>query len=255
MTNEEIARQLEIYLEKLNDYLENCNEEVLLTNEAQKIFKETAEDVKKILPKDTKQYRVFDSQTSRISQWWIWGPLHYVAKQDCEKFKQLINAIQKVLLMYQPEFIEGEHGKTEFHFSKSEVAEAKLRIFETIKKAENTLIIIDPYACQDTEILNYIKSLREIKENLEIIILTERATSIFKNIAKDIKGLEVKKIKDVLHDRYLILDRREVWHLGTSINGVGSGDFTMTKLSDEKEKTRIIEDFDEYWTNAKNLDE
>jgi len=135
------------------------------------------------------------------------------------------------------------------------VAEAKLRIFETMKKAENTLIIIDPYACQDIEILNYIKSLREIKENLEIIILTEKATLIFKDIVKDIKGLEVKKIKDVLHDRYLILDRREVWHLGMSINGIGNGDFTMTKLLDEKEKTRIIEDFDEYWTNVKNLDE
>jgi len=47
MTNEEIARQLEIYLEKLNDYLKDCNEQLLLTAEAQKIIRETVEEVKK----------------------------------------------------------------------------------------------------------------------------------------------------------------------------------------------------------------
>jgi len=255
MTNEEITKQLENVLDKLNDCLKDCRDEILLTKEAQSILNTTTEEIKKILPKDSKQYRIFDSQTSKIPKWWTWKPSHYVSKPDCNKFVQLIEAIQNVLLLYQPEFIEGAHDKAEFHFSKVEVAGAKLRIFEIMKKAKRNLIIIDPYACQDIEVFNYIISLREIKESLKILILTEKATSIANDIAKKIEGLKVKKIKDLLHDRYLILDDIEVWHLGTSINGVGSGDFTITKLIDKKEKAKIIEDFNEYWRNAKDLEE
>jgi len=255
MTNEEITKQLETYLEKLKSCLEDCNEGILLSNEGQKIIKETIEEIKRVLSKDSKQYRMFDSRTSLVYKFWIESPTDYVYKGDCIKFVKLIEAIQNVLLLYKPEFIEGAHDKMEFHFSKDEVARAKLRIYEIMKKAEKNLIIIDPYACQDVEIFNYIVSLREIKESLEILILTEKATPIANNIAKEIENLKVKKIKDLLHDRYLILDEIEVWHLGTSINGVGSGDFTITKLIDEKEKAKIIEDFNEYWRNAKDLEE
>lgn len=255
MADKEVANQLEHYLSELKELLKDCDNGILPQPEASKKLTKTINEIKGILPKDTRQYKIFDSEISKISLWWEENGSHYVTKQDCEKFKRLLNALQKVLPIYEPEFIEEMSGKTEFHFSKNEVAAAKMQIFETMKKAESILIIIDRYAGQDTEILNYIMSIKDIKKDLEIMILTEKAIPIFKEIVKDIKGLKVKKIKDVYHDRYLILDRHEVWHLGTSINGVGSGDFTITKLLDEKEKTRIIEDFNKYWAKAKNLDE
>ena len=260
MTDEEVARQLEIYLEKLNESLKDCNDRLLLTLEAQKIFNETVKKVKEILPKNTRQYKIFDREVQEQFQWWLGRPSGYVNKKnDCGKFVQLINTLQKVLSSYQPEFIQGDQGKTEFYFSKGNAYDAKTRVFDTMKQSENSLIIIDSYAGQDTEILKYIASLKERKESLKVQVLTEKVTPIFeeqyKELMKEKGNIEVKKIKNVLHDRYLIIDQSEIWTLGISINRIGEKDFSMTKFTDKESKSQIIKDFNEHWANAKSLDD
>jgi hypothetical protein len=121
------------------------------------------------------------------------------------------------------------------------------------------LIIIDAYAGQDTEILKYIASLKELKESLKVQVLTEKVISIFKELynelAKEKGNIEVKKIENVLHDRYLIIDQSEIWTHGISINRIGKKDFSMTKFTDKEAKSKIIEDFKEHWADAKSLDD
>ena len=38
---------------------------------------------------------------------------------------------------------------------------------------------------------------------------------------------------NAFHDRYIIIDKKEVYHLGTSINNAGNGIFSINKLEDE----------------------
>ena len=38
---------------------------------------------------------------------------------------------------------------------------------------------------------------------------------------------------DTFHDRYFIIDKSIVYHLGTSINHIGSKTFSINKLEDE----------------------
>jgi exonuclease VII small subunit len=256
MTADEIVRQLESFIEELNNALKDCKDGILTKSEAHKNI-DVISKVKKILPENSRQYKIFDRDTSEkfISLWWVKTSTNYVDKEDCKKFAQLITAIQEVLRSYEPEFLQGDQGRTEFHFLKGDTYNAKNKVYDTMKKSEKSLIIIDAYAGQDTEILKYIDSLKQLKENLKVQILTDRATPMFKELCNDLVrergNIEVKKIENILHDRYLIIDESEVW-LITSANEIGKKDFTMTKLKNREE---IIKRFDELWAKAKNLDD
>jgi hypothetical protein len=256
MTDEEIAKQLENYLEQINELFKDCNDGILPKSEAKKI-KEIINRVKDILPENSRQYRIFDRDTGErlISQWWLTSSSNYIEKLDCKKFEQLITAIYEVLKTYQPEYLQGDQGKTEFNFRKGEVYEAERRVFEIMKKAEKSLIIMDAYSGQE-DIFKYIDSIKQLNENLRIQILTQKALPIFKKWLKDlikIRGnIEAKKIGNVLHDRYIIIDLSEVWNIGVSPNGIGMKYFTIKKITD---KEIIIEWFNELGAKAKNLEE
>ena len=98
MTNEEIAKQLESYLVKLNESLKDCNDGILLQSEAPKIIQETISKVKEILPENSRPYKEFDSEIIKLSLWW--KKSKYVDKKDCNKFEQLSNILKKVLINY-----------------------------------------------------------------------------------------------------------------------------------------------------------
>jgi len=99
MTNEEIAKQLESYLVKLNESLKDCNDEILLQSEAAKIIQETISKVKEILPENSRPYKEFDSAIIKLSLWW--KKSKYVDKEDCKKFEQLSNILKKVLINFR----------------------------------------------------------------------------------------------------------------------------------------------------------
>jgi exonuclease VII small subunit len=257
VTNEEIVRQLEICFKELNDSLKKCKKGILHKSEVSEIIKDTINKVKRLLPEDSDQYRIFDKGINKISPWIRGYATDYVEGEDCKKVEQLLGILKEVLSYYVPNFISGTQLKTEFHFSKDEVVEAKLQVFEIMKKAEKNLIIIDPYAGQDTEALKYICTLKELKGDLQIQVLTEKESPMFimlyNDLVKKYGDIEAKKIEKVLHDRYLIIDQSEIWHLGTSINGIGKGEFTMTELVDKEEKNKVINIFTSHWANAKSL--
>ena len=46
---------------------------------------------------------------------------------------------------------------------------------------------------------------------------------------------------DTFHDRYFILDKKIIYHCGTSINYIGSKTFSINKLEDEMVKQSLIE--------------
>jgi predicted secreted protein len=129
MTNEEIARQFENLLEELKDSLKECNDGLLKKSEAREIKNNTINNVKKILPENSRQYRIFDKGTSEqfISRWQRQTLSQYVDKSDCKQFEQIITTLQQVLRSYEPEFLQGDQGRTEFYFSKGDIYAEKIR--------------------------------------------------------------------------------------------------------------------------------
>jgi len=258
MADEKIIKKLEQLLEELEESLKKCHKKILRKSEADEIIKKTKEEVAHFLPTDSDAYRIFESRTKERFRWSVQSHSDYAEQIDCKGLKDMITILKEVLKEYTPDFFHEKQGKTEFILLKGETFAAKIKVFDIMKRSEESLVIIDAYAGQDNEILKYIDSIKQLKKNLKVQILTEKVSPIFKDLYNDLVrergNIEVKKIKNVLHDRYLIIDKSEVWVV-TSANMIGKKNFTIMKLKDKETKSKLIKDFNGHWINAKDLDD
>ena len=103
---------------------------------------------------------------------------------------------------------------------------------ELVEKAGTELILIDNYV--DVTTLNI---LSKKKDGVNVLIVTSGKGNLTdKDIAKfnsQYPKLTVKISKD-FQDRFLIIDRKEVYHIGASIKDAGKKSFGITKLEVEE---------------------
>ena len=123
--------------------------------------------------------------------------------------------------------IEEKKKINEIYFN-GQIFDAYSKIYEIFNMANNKLIIIDAYA--DNSILDIIKRL-----TIEVIIITKRDNLLTEqDIFKYNKQYNNLKViyNNTFHDRYFILDDKEVYHCGTSINRIGYKTFSINLISD-----------------------
>ena len=103
---------------------------------------------------------------------------------------------------------------------------------EFVEKAGTELILIDNYVD-----INTLNILSKKKDGVIVLIVTSGNGSLTdKDIAKfnsQYPKLTVKISKD-FHDRFLIIDRKEIYHIGASIKDAGKKSFGITKLEVEE---------------------
>ena len=111
------------------------------------------------------------------------------------------------------------------------IYDAYSAIIDIFKKAKKSLIIIDNYVDKDT--LDIIAKFNEIK----VSIITNKDTSYIKNIDIDKYNKEYSNLNifynKSFHDRFFIIDKKDVYHCGTSINRIGLKTFAINKIIDE----------------------
>ena len=140
-----------------------------------------------------------------------------------EKFEKLFNAINTK--ESQPEkgiFFEGE------------IFDAYIFISNLIRKAEKSIILIDNYI--DDSVLTLFS---KRKKGVHIQLYTK---DIPKQLHLDIvkfneqyPTLEAKILKNS-HDRFLIIDETELFHIGASLKDVGKKWFAFSKMDSESLK-------------------
>ena len=111
-------------------------------------------------------------------------------------------------------------------------------IIDIIKKADKKILIIDNYI--DDSVL---KMLIKKKKNVEVTILTSDKSSIQNiDIQKFNKEYPILKIAKTnkFHDRFIVLDNEEMYHLGASIKDLGRKCFGINKIEDTKIIEKII---------------
>ncbi|AFV98530.1 MULTISPECIES: ORF6N domain-containing protein [unclassified Sulfuricurvum] len=113
-------------------------------------------------------------------------------------------------------------------FYDGQVYDAYLFVSDLIKSAKESIILIDNYV--DESVLTLL-SKRDMKVN---------ATIYTKNITKQLEldlqkyntqypTIELKKF-DSSHDRFLLIDEKEVYHIGASLKDLGKKWFAFSKL-------------------------
>ncbi len=138
--------------------------------------------------------------------------------EDHEKIKMLETSFNK---------FEEKRKVNDIYFN-GQIYDAYSKIQEIFNSAKYKLIIIDAYA--DKTILDIIKRL-----NVEVVIITIEDKLLTKqDISKYNKQYHNLNViyDNTFHDRYFILDNKEVYHCGTSINRIGYKTFSITLMSD-----------------------
>jgi hypothetical protein len=141
----------------------------------------------------------------------------------------LLNHDSRISLL-ENSFSKFEEKKkvNEIYFN-GQIYDAYSKIIDIFREAKEELIIIDAYA--DKKTLDIIKNLK-VKV---ILIINERSKITKLDIEKyneQYNNLEII-YDNTYHDRYFILDKKEVYHSGTSINNAGSKTFSINKLEDD----------------------
>jgi len=143
-----------------------------------------------------------------------------------KKLEQVFNYIATRTEVKQHIFFDGQ------------IYDAFSFIVDLIKKAQNKLVLIDNYV--DTNTLNLL-----CKKNNGVSVLiagSGKGSLTSKDISKfnaQYQGLLVKTRND-FHDRFLIIDDTEVYHIGASIKDAGKKSFGITKIEDQTLLDSII---------------
>ena len=123
-------------------------------------------------------------------------------------------------------------------FFDGQIYDAYSLIVDIIKKANQKILIIDNYV--DDSVL---KMLAKKKNNVEVVILTSNKTNIqnidIKKFNKEYPILKVARTNK-FHDRFIIIDNKEMYHLGASIKDLGKKCFGINKIEDMEIIARII---------------
>ena len=138
-----------------------------------------------------------------------------------EKFKKIFNQLE------QP------RSNKAVIFFKGQLWDATSCIEEIISKAEKSIILIDGYV--DRKTLDLLSRKKpgipvEIHTSEKNCRLTEKEISDFRNQY----GPLVVRTTDEFHDRFMILDNRELYHIGASIKDAGKKAFEISLNEDEQ---------------------
>lgn len=110
---------------------------------------------------------------------------------------------------------------------------------ELIGRAEDAIELIDGYV--DVTTLNILSKKRK---NVNVCIYTHAQTRLTNqdvvNFNKQYPTLEVK-YTNVFHDRFLILDKKEAYHIGASIKDAGKKCFAINRIEDAGIVQAILE--------------
>ena len=150
-------------------------------------------------------------------------------------FERLTNVEYK-LLEHDKKFDEifdnllKKEGFKQKIFFGGQIYDAYSLVIDIIKRAKNKIIIIDNYI--DDSIL---KILIKKNKNVEVVILTSKKSNISKldiqQFNKEYPILKVAKT-DKFHDRFIIIDNKELYHCGASIKDLGKKCFGINKIDD-----------------------
>ena len=133
-----------------------------------------------------------------------------------QKFEKVFKALEGNVIPNQGVFFEGE------------VFDAYKLASKIIRSAKNNIVLIDNYIDENT-----LTHLSKKNKNVSILLLTK---TISKQLALDVKkaneqycNFEVR-IFSKSHDRFLIIDHSNVYHIGASLKDLGKKWFAFSKM-------------------------
>ena len=163
---------------------------------------------------------------------------------NAQVFERLTN-IEYKLLDYDKKFdeifnqLQNEDNIKQKIFFEGQIYDAYSLIIDIIKRAKNKIVIIDNYI--DDSIL---KMLVKKNKNVEVMILISNKSNIsnldIQKFNKEYPTLKITR-SNKFHDRFIVIDNKELYHCGASIKDMGKKCFGINKVEDISGIKQIID--------------
>ena len=141
--------------------------------------------------------------------------LSYEIKSD-ENFNKIFKALES-----------NEPIQAQGIFYNGQIFDAHNFVSDLIRSAKKSIVLIDNYV-NDTTLTLFTKN-----QNIDVVIYTNNISKTLKldleKYNKQYKKIALKTTKD-FHDRFLILDNKEVYHIGASLKDLGKKVFAFSKM-------------------------
>lgn len=179
-------------------------------------------------------YRVNSLTATKFRQWATSVLKQYITngytinseKITNDRFVSLESKVQ--LLSSKLNILEQKELKpSQGIFYNGEVFDAYNFVADLIRDAKESIVLIDNYV-DDTTLTLFSKN-----QNIEVIVYTQ---TISKQLKLDLekynsqyKNISIKTFKDS-HDRFMIIDKKEVFHIGASLKDLGKKWFAFSRF-------------------------
>ena len=121
-------------------------------------------------------------------------------------------------------------------FYNGEIFDAYVFVNDLLKNATNEIILIDNYI--DETVFTLFSKYPNIKTKIYTRNITKQLKLDFEKYQKQYKNIELCEFKNS-HDRFLIIDKKEVFHIGASLKDLGKKWFAFSKF--DIENLKILE--------------
>ncbi len=136
--------------------------------------------------------------------------------------------------LLQESFSKLEEKETVNHiFYEGQIYDAYSLLMDILSKAKNEIIIIDNYAGK--ELLDIIK---DIKQNIKIV--SSNIDSTLKKKYESQYSNVTFINNNTFHDRFIIIDRKELYNSGASFKDLGKKCFAINKIEDNEYLKNIL---------------
>jgi hypothetical protein len=158
-----------------------------------------------------------------------------------ENFLKLSNEVASIntrLIKLEDKVFDEQYNKHSILFN-GQFYDAYTLIQSIFEQSNKEIIIIDNYV--DRTILD---RLIVKKKDVKVIIYTHKDKC--KLLSKDLEMFNKQygnlsvRYTDKVHDRYIIIDRNKIYHLGASIKDLGKKIFTLVELKDDLLETLLV---------------
>ena len=108
--------------------------------------------------------------------------------------------------------------------------------------------MVDPYL--DPDILDFVESV-DPAVNWELLTGSPKALFVSQLRALQVTRFNVvARSNSLSHDRFVILDKTVVWHLGASVNGLGKKASMFNAVDDPAQSRAVLGDFASWWASG-----
>ncbi|QKF74399.1 RhuM family protein [Aliarcobacter faecis] len=183
-------------------------------------------------------YRVNSKKATKFRKWATTILKEYInngyvingEKITNERFVNLendVNVLKNKILSIESKIVDNSLKITQGIFYDGQIFDSYSFINELLKLAQKEVILIDNYI--DDTVFTLFSKYLNINFTIYTNNISKQLNLDFQKYKTQYKNIELKTFKSS-HDRFLIIDKKEIYHIGASLKDLGKKWFAFSKI-------------------------